>query len=172
MSDEGAAEPRVRGTLSRANGVGVVRIEMTVAASTSETWAAVTDPGRLALWAGQVVGELRLGGEYRAHLFPSGWEGSGRVLECDPGHRWLVEGAEADRPSQTDELSLVPSSTLGTVVTLTERGTGLDPIQFWGVGVQIHLENLAAYLGGHAPIDPDLYWDRLLPEYERLAAEL
>jgi hypothetical protein len=45
-------------------------------------------------------------------------------------------------------------------------------IAAFGVGVQIHVENLAAYLAGGAPVDPDPFWDRLLPQYERLAAAL
>ena len=34
------------------------------------------DPLRLARWLGEVEGDLRLGGEYRARFFASGWEGT------------------------------------------------------------------------------------------------
>ncbi|MCB1300874.1 MAG: SRPBCC domain-containing protein, partial [Tetrasphaera sp.] len=49
-----------------------------------DLWSALTEPDRLARWIGTVDGELRLGGEFRAAFFTSGWEGVGRVRECDP----------------------------------------------------------------------------------------
>jgi uncharacterized protein YndB with AHSA1/START domain len=172
MSDE-EPMPRVRGMLRLDGDNGVVRIEMCVDAAPTTVWAAVTEPERLAGWAGEINGSLRQGGEYEALLFPSGWEGTGRVLECEPGRRWLVEGAEADRPTQSNELVLVPGDDdTGTTVILTEAGIAADMLAFHGVGVQIHVENLAAYLAGRGPVDPDVFWDSLLPEYQRLASEL
>ena len=41
-----------------------------------------------------------------------------------------------------------------------------------GVGVEIHLENLAASLRGEDPVDPGPYRARLQPLYEQLAARL
>jgi uncharacterized protein YndB with AHSA1/START domain len=163
---------RVRGTLGSVDGTGVVRIEMPVAADVATIWAAVTEPERLAGWAGEIRGDLREGGRWTAHLFPSGWEGEGRVLTCEPGRRWVVEGAEPGHPLSTDELEITPDDAGGCRVVLTERGAALGQIQYYGVGVQLHLENLAAYLAGRPPVDPDPYWERLLPEYERLAAAL
>jgi uncharacterized protein YndB with AHSA1/START domain len=55
-----------------------------------DLWSALTDPARLGRWLGQVEGDLRLGGEFRARFFASGWEGTGRVEACEPPRRLLV----------------------------------------------------------------------------------
>jgi uncharacterized protein YndB with AHSA1/START domain len=34
-----------------------------------DVWSALTDPSRLALWYGEVEGDRRVAGEYRARLF-------------------------------------------------------------------------------------------------------
>jgi Activator of Hsp90 ATPase homolog 1-like protein len=52
-----------------------------------DLWSALTDPSRLARWLGEVEGDLRLGGEFRARFFASGWEGKGRVEACEPPER-------------------------------------------------------------------------------------
>lgn len=41
-------------------------------------------PERLARWIGEVEGDLRLGGDFCARFFTSGWEGAGRVETCEP----------------------------------------------------------------------------------------
>jgi hypothetical protein len=35
-------------------------------------------------WLGEVEGVLRVGGEFRAHINTSRWEGTGRVEACEP----------------------------------------------------------------------------------------
>jgi uncharacterized protein YndB with AHSA1/START domain len=171
MSDDADAEPTVRGTCAQVDGVGSVRIEMHVVAKVDAVWEAVSTPAGLRGWAGEVIGDLRVGGEYRALLFPSQWEGVGRVLECEAGRRWRVQGSEPGGEIHTNELSLTADDG-GTIVELVETGMHLDKIHYYGVGVQIHVENLAAYLTGRPSVDPELFFDRLLPEYERQAAEL
>jgi uncharacterized protein YndB with AHSA1/START domain len=172
MTDPAESDIRVRGTLHAEDGVGVVRIEMPVAADRATVWAAVTQPDRMAGWAGEIGGDLREGGTYTAHLFPSDWEGEGRIVACEPGRRWVVEGAEAGQAPLADELLIEADGAGGCTVVLPERGAALEQVKYYGVGVQIHLENLAAYLAGRPPVDPDPYWERLLPEYELLAAAL
>ena len=49
-----------------------------------DLWSALTDPGRLAHWMGEVEGDLRLGAEFRFRFFASGSEGTGRVEACEP----------------------------------------------------------------------------------------
>jgi uncharacterized protein YndB with AHSA1/START domain len=162
----------VRGTLGAEGGRSVIRIELVVPAASGEVWDAVTQPHRLAAWYGTVEGDLRGGGTYHAVLFPSGWDGAGRVLECEPGRRFLVESAEPGHEPATDELELEPVSADATRVVLTKHGPPLEMIAAYGTGTQLHLENLRAYLAGLGPVDPDPYWTALLPEYERLAAAL
>lgn len=163
---------RVRGMLADADGTGVVRIELVVPSPVAEVWAAATEPERLAHWAGRFDGDLVMGATYHAVLFPSGWDGMGTVLECEPPRRFLVESAEDGKPPTSDELVLTPEGSGSTRIVLTKRGAPLGFIAAYGVGTQIHMENLAAHLAGGGPVDPDPYWAELLPEYERLASEL
>jgi hypothetical protein len=56
---------RILGSLRSADGKGVVRIEDRYDTDIDDLWSAVTDPGRLARWYGQVEGDLRPGGHHR-----------------------------------------------------------------------------------------------------------
>ena len=49
-----------------------------------DLWSALTDPRRLARWIGGVEGDLRLGGEFRARFFTSGWEARGAWKAASP----------------------------------------------------------------------------------------
>jgi uncharacterized protein YndB with AHSA1/START domain len=172
MSESGGQDIRVRGTLHSSGGLGVVRIEMVVPTPPVEVWAAVTRPERLAKWLGAVDGDLREGGSFHALLFPSEWDGAGRILECEPGRRWLVESAEPGHALSTNELEVLPEGEGSSRVVFTQRGMPLPMIWAYGVGVQLHVENLAAHLAGRGPVDPDPFWEQLRPRYEELAAEL
>ena len=50
------------------------------------------------VWLGEVEGDLRPGGEFRARFFASGWEGTGRIEVCEPPRRLLVLTTDADDP--------------------------------------------------------------------------
>lgn len=52
----------VLGSLRSADGKGVVRIEDRYGTTIEDLWSALTDPGRLADWYGQVEGGLRPAG--------------------------------------------------------------------------------------------------------------
>ena len=60
---------RILGSLRSEDGLGVVRMEDRFDVSTEDVWSALTDPARLSQWYGAVEGDLRPGGEYRAHVF-------------------------------------------------------------------------------------------------------
>jgi uncharacterized protein YndB with AHSA1/START domain len=79
MTGDARAGTRVLGSLRSADGKGVVRVEDRFDTDIDDVWSALTDPLRLARWIGEVEGNLRRGGEYRARLFASGWEGTGRT---------------------------------------------------------------------------------------------
>lgn len=160
----------VRGSLHASNGVGWLRIEIHVPARLADVWTAVSTPAGLARWAGEVEGDLHLGGAYRARLFPSGWDGTGHVLECTPGRRFLIESAEPGQAPKTDEVALEPEGD-GTRITWVKRGVPADMVAVYAVGTQIHLENLAAALAGRVPVDPEPFWAELLPQYEQLPVE-
>ena len=92
MTSNAAEGGRVLGSLRSVEGKGIVRMEDRFDTEIDDVWSALTDPSRLARWYGEVEGDLRLGGEYRARLFASGWEGSGRVEACEPPQRLVVRG--------------------------------------------------------------------------------
>ena len=137
----------------------------------TDLWSALTEPGRLARWYGEVEGDLRLGSEYRARLFASGWEGTGRVEVCTPPRRLLVWTKQAKQPDEhAIEVTLAADGDQ-TILVIQVQGMPLDKIAFYGAGWQIHAENLAAYLAGREA-NTGARWDELVPPYQDLAANL
>src|SRR5262245_13682448 len=100
MTSNARTGDRILGGLRSAHGVGIVRIEDGFDTAIDELWAALTDTQRLAHWYGEVEGELRVGGGFRARLDASGWEGTGRVEECEPPRRFLVVLKASHEPNE------------------------------------------------------------------------
>jgi uncharacterized protein YndB with AHSA1/START domain len=163
---------RILGSLRSADGTGVVRVEDRFDTDVDDLWSVITDPGRLARWIGEVEGDLRLGGEFRARFFSSGWEGTGRVEACEPPRRLLVL---TKQPGQVEEHSIEATLTADgdqTILVWEERGMPLDHLAAYGSGIQVHVEDLAAYLAGRERCDASARWAELLPAYEDLAASV
>ena len=59
-----------------------------------------------------------------------------------------------------------------TTLVIEVRGAPLDKVAFYGVGWQIHAEDLAAYLAGRDRSDAEARWTELVPPYQALAAEI
>lgn len=163
---------RILGSLRAVDGIGAVRMDDVLAATIEGVWSALTDPGRLARWLGEVDGELRLGGAFRARFFASGWEGTGRVEACEPPNRLLVRTSDSDEPgNHAIEITLRADGDT-TALIWEERGMPTNLLAAYGAGIQIHVEDLAAYLAGHDPrTAPDVQarWEALLPAYEAIA---
>jgi uncharacterized protein YndB with AHSA1/START domain len=162
----------ILGSLRSADGKGIVRIEDRFDTGIDELWSALTDPRRLAEWMAEVEGELRLGGEFRARFFASGWEGTGRVEACEPPRRLLLA---TKQPEQTDEH--VIEVTLAddgddTIVVWEERGMPPEQLAAYGAGIQVHVEDLAAHIAGRGRCDAGARWNELMPAYEALAANV
>jgi uncharacterized protein YndB with AHSA1/START domain len=173
MTGNAAEGGRILGSLGSAEGKGVVRMEDRFDTNIDDVWSALTDPSRLARWYGEVEGDLRLGGEYRARLFASGWKGTGRVEACEPPQRLLVRGKEADEPGGNETEAVLTADGDQTIVVWEVRGMPLDMLSAYGAGVQIHVEDLADYLAGRERRDDSKSrWDRLHPAYQALAANL
>jgi uncharacterized protein YndB with AHSA1/START domain len=139
-----------------------------------DVWSALTEPHRLATWLGEVEGDLRLGGEFRAHFFASGWEGTGRVDVCEPPHRLLVLTTDVDDPDEPDEHIIEVTLTADgdqTSLAWEERPIPVDLLAAYGAGVQVHVEDLAAHLAGSERCDAAARFDELFPAYQELAAE-
>jgi len=172
MTGNGGSDPRVLGRLRSVDGTGVARMEDRFATDIDDLWSALIAPDRLARWYGQVEGDLRLGGEFLVLVHGSGWEGTGRVEACDPPRRLVVKTRE--RQQQFDILLEATLTADGdqTILVLEARGMGLDKLPFYGVGWQIHLEDLAAYLGGRERGDAAIRWAELAPAYQRAAVHI
>jgi len=178
MTGYGRGGTRILGSLRSADGKGVVRIEDRYDADIDDLWSALTDPGRLARWYGEVEGDLRPGGEFRLHLESVGWDGTGRVEACEPPRRLLVTTRETDeswrkgRGAQPFDQAIEATLTADgdqTILVIEVRGMPLDTIAAYGAGWQIHAENLAAYLAGREPGDSEARWHELVPSYQDLA---
>ena len=173
MTGDTRGGARILGSLRSADGKGVVRMEDRFDTDIDDLWSALTEPSRLARWIGEVEGDLRLGGEFRARFFTSGWEGTGRVEACEPPRHLLVLTKE---PEQADEHVIEASLTADgtqTVLVVEERGMPLDLVAAYGAGIQIHIEDLADHIAGRERrVDVDARWSALQPAYEALAADV
>ena len=170
MSNARAGE-RILGSLRSADGKGIVRIEDRFDTGIDDLWSALTDPRRLARWIGEVEGDLRLGGEYSFSFFASGSEGTGRVDACEPPRRLLLTMALDEPDEDVIEVTLVADGDQ-TVLVWEERGMPVDQLAGYGAGVQIHVEDLAAYLAGGERCDAAARFDELFPTYQQLAVNL
>jgi hypothetical protein len=82
------------------------------------------------------------------------------------GSRWRVppydEALDATLTADGDQ----------TILVIEVRGMPLDASPFYGVGWQIHAENLAAYLAGRTRGGAQARWEELVPAYQNLAASI
>jgi uncharacterized protein YndB with AHSA1/START domain len=134
MTSNAGGIGRILGSLRPADGKGVVRMEDRFDTSIDDLWSALTDPRRLTRWMGEVEGDLRLGGGFRARFFASGWEGTGRVEACEPSRRLLVL---TKRLGQRDEQVIEATLTADgdqTILVWEERGMPLDQLAAYGAG--------------------------------------
>ena len=169
----GNTHPRTRilGSLRSADGTGIVRIEDRYDTDIDDLWSALSDPGRLARWYGQVEGDLRPGGEFRLHIESDGWDGAGRVEACEPPRRLVVTSKEADAPEEEVIEATLTADGGQTVLVLDQRGLPLDQLAAYGAGLQVHVEDLTAHIAGHERVAQGR-WGELLPAYQDLAANI
>jgi uncharacterized protein YndB with AHSA1/START domain len=159
---------RLLGILRTADGKGVVRIEDRVDTAPDDLWSALTDPRRLARWLGEVEGDLRPGGEFRAHFLASGWEGTGHIDVCEPPRRLRVLTKQHDEAEASPiEVTLTPDGDQ-TILVWEERGMPIDLLPAYGAGIQIHVEDLLAHIADRERCDSKARWAELQPGYEQL----
>ena len=143
------SENGVQGTLRAEDGRGVVRIEHRLMTDVEDAWSALTHPDRLERWVARVQGDLRLDALVHAE-FTSGWSGSLRVDVCDAPRRLVVTSEPGTDDETVIEATLEPAGDAVHLV-IEERGLPLKTLAQHGAGWQVHVEDLAAYLGGEAP---------------------
>jgi uncharacterized protein YndB with AHSA1/START domain len=172
MTSNTQRDTHILGSLRSADGTGVVRIEDRFDTDIDDLWSAITDPDRLARWYGQIEGDLHLGGEYHAHVFASGWEGTGRIEACEPPRRLVTVSRDPDEPNEgVTEVTLTPDGDQ-TILVYEHRGVPLDLLYAYGAGEQIHVEDLADYIAGRERREAEARWNELEPAYRDLAANV
>jgi uncharacterized protein YndB with AHSA1/START domain len=161
----------VLGSLHSVDGEGVVRMEDRLDTGIDDLWRALSDPGRLARWYGEVEGELSQGGEFRVRIALSG-ERTGKVEACEPPKRLLLTMRDPDpQPGQPDETVIeaqLISEGAQTRLVWEERGMPVNLLPAYGAGIQIHVEHLADYITGRDLRDVETRWNELFPAYEAL----
>lgn len=161
---------RILGTLRSADGAGIVHMEDRFATDIDDLWSALTTPRRLARWLGEVDGDLRPGGEFRATFFATGWEGTGRVETCEPPRRLIVATKDPDEPNEHIVEATLTAHGDETILVLEERGMPVDQLAAYGAGIQVHVEDLADHIAGREHREMGQRWNDLLPAYREMAA--
>ena len=91
--------------------------------------------------------------------------------ECEPPQRLLLTMALGQPDEDVIEATLTAEGGQ-TILVWEERGMPLDLLAAYGAGVQIHVEDLAAYLAGRERVNAAARWDELHPAYQDLAANV
>lgn len=167
MIEGPSGRPHLLGRLRAAGGKGTVRIEDRFDTGIEDLWSALVSPERLGRWLGSFDGDFRPGGNFRARFFASEWEGTGSIEICDPPRRLLVrmtEAGAADADAHDMEVTLTASG-LQTVLVIEERGVPSDQLAAYGAGLQVHVEDLAAFFAGVGRCDALARWSELFPSY-------
>jgi uncharacterized protein YndB with AHSA1/START domain len=172
MTSNARSSSRILGSLRSEDGKGIVRMEDRFDTDINDLWSALTDPARVARWYGQVEGDLRLGGDFRLLVHGSGWEGTGRVEACEPPRRLVVTSRELEKQFDVFLEATLTADSDQTILVIEARGMPLDKLPFYGVGWQIHVEDLAAHIVDHERDDAETRWTELVPAYQNLAADI
>jgi len=168
MTSSERSAARLLGTLREVDGKGAVRMEDRYDTDIDDLWSAITDPDRLARWYGAAEGDFRVGGEFRLKVHASGWEGVRRVKECEPPRHLILVGQEQDDPFEMITEVWLTADGDQTILVMEERGMPLEYVTAYGAGIQIHVEDLAAYLRGDERCDSDARMSVLWPAYQAL----
>jgi uncharacterized protein YndB with AHSA1/START domain len=172
MTSNARSSSRILGSLRSEDGKGIVRMEDRFNTDINDLWSALTDPRRLARWYGRVEGDLRPGGDFRLLVHGSGWEGTGRVEACEPPRRLVVTSRELQAQFDVFLEATLTSDADQTILVIEARGMPLDKLPFYGVGWQIHVEDLAAHIADRGRGDAETRWAELVPTYQDLAADI
>jgi uncharacterized protein YndB with AHSA1/START domain len=163
---------RILGTLGAADGKGVVRMQDRFDTDIEDLWSAITEPDRLARWYAEVKGDLRVGGEFHAHVYASDWEGMSRIEVCEPPRRLVLVGRDDAAPYSTVKEVTLTADGDQTILVMENRGMPLEYLTGYGAGEQVHMEDLAAYLAGGERCDAGKRWAELETDYAPLAAKV
>lgn len=162
----------VYGILTRKAGSADVRIERTYDYPAADLWSALTTAERMAGWLGDVSGDLRAGGDYRAELGKHVGTATGRIIACEPASRllltWQFVGAE-----ETELEAWLDDAGAGrTRLTLENRGIAMaDRPAGYSAGWHLFADRLGELLDtGAATSFLDEYRSAFRAYDEQLAA--
>ena len=157
----------IEGTLHSGNCEGVVRLNCRIENDRDDVWSALSEPQRLASWYGKVEGDLHVGGSFTAFVFASEWAGRGRIDACVPQRRLEVTVWEEESAKHILAVELSDDAGL-TDLALEVRGLPLEVVWAYGVGWQVHLEDLGAHLSKDGSMNLPTRWDELEPLYRAM----
>ena len=90
---------------------------------------------------------------------------------CEPPRLLLLTMALGQPEEDVIEVTLAADGDQ-TILVWEERGMSLDLLAAYGAGVQVHVEDLAAYLAGRERCNAGARWHELIPAYRDLAANV
>ncbi len=162
----------IEGSLHTYGDAGLVRMKARFDADIDDLWSALTEPPRLARWYGNFEGDLYVGGTFTAFIPSSGWDGQGRVEECDAARHLSVTMWEDVGEEQGLMVDLADDGDGQTNLVLEKRGISPDVCWAYGAGWQAHLEDLAEYLAGRERTDLTVGWNLRFDELEPLYRQM
>jgi len=169
MTADVQPNPRILGTLRIEDGIGVVRVEDSFDTDIADLWSAVTEPSRLSRWICDVEGDMHVGGVIRLRFHGSGWEGASVIQACDPPNHFQLTGKDEGLDYETVTEVWLKAEGDKTRLIREGRGMPIDKLPAYGAGMQIEIEDLAAYLAGSEPGDVEARWTALQTKYDELA---
>ncbi len=154
-----------------------IRFERVVAGPIERVWDYLTRPELIATWLATGEIELRVGG--RVELQTMGGVVRGVVTRCDPpralAYTWIADGSEAMRPAGEDLESILSFELTAhgvdqVVLVLTHRPIWDGFMGRTGSGWHTILERLGSAMRGEEPAPFMEIFNRVIPDYERLAS--
>ena len=165
------SEFAIEGTLHADGGAGLVRMKTQLDTGIDDLWSALTEPQLLARWYGNFDGEFHVGGTFTAFIPGSGWDGQGRVDECDAPRHLSVTMWENEGEEQGLTVDLVADAS-HTNLILEKGGIATDLCWAYGAGWQAHLEDLAEFLAGREKADLSISWNMRFDELEPIYRQM
>jgi hypothetical protein len=102
----------------------------------------------------------------------TGWEGTGRVVDCVAPRHFLVATTDQDSPEEQYFDVTLSADGGQTLLVVEDRALPLHQLAEYGAGLQVHVEDLAAYLSGGERCDGPARWRQVLPAFKELLANL
>lgn len=135
------------GIVTRRGPVADVRVERVYPYSAAELWSALTDRQRMARWLGDITGDLRVGGTYRAELGAEVGISTGAILACEPESRLLVTWQFIGAEETELEARLDEAGPGTTKLTLENLGIAMaDTPAGYSAGWHVFLDRLGEVL--------------------------